>query len=257
MFENNKAFKSLFLIPSMQLKLDYPKLLTDTISLISELVTEVKIRVDDNGLGITAVDPANVALTNFQLPKKAFSQFEVEEEVLGISLDNLKSVLKRAGKNSSLVLKKNDNNLTVEIHDKIKREFNLSLINIEQEEKEMPDLEFSCEVKMPSEDFTHAINDCSVVADSCSFAIEDGKFIISAKGLNSMRSEFSSDEAFIDGEDGKSKYSLEYLEKIIKACKLTDSVSINFDDDYPLKLEFENDRMDLAFVLAPRVDTEE
>ncbi len=241
----------------MQLKLDYPKILTENISLISELVTEVKMRVDENGLGITAVDPANVALTNFQLPKKAFSQFEVEEEVLGISLDNLKSVLKRAGKNSSIILKKNDNSLTIEIHDKIKREFNISLINIEQEEKEMPDLEFSCKVKMASEDFSQAINDCKVVADSCSFAISEDNFIISAKGLNSMKSEFSKDEVFIEGEKGQAKYSLEYLEKIVQASKLSDSVSINFSDDYPLKLEFQNDRMELAFVLAPRVDTEE
>jgi proliferating cell nuclear antigen len=176
----------------MLLKLDNPKLFTDVISIISELVTEVKINVGEEGLKIIAVDPANVALVSFLLPKTTFSQYEVgKDEKLGVSLDSLKSVLKRSSSSSSLIMQSKENTLKVEIHDKIKREFNISLINIEKEDKEMPDLEFDCKVEMKSGDFSKAIEDCSVVADSCSFAISEGNFIIKAKGLHSAKSEFS------------------------------------------------------------------
>ena len=57
-----------------------------------------------------------------------------------------------------------------------------------------------------------------VVADACSFIIQNGKFIIEAKGLNSASSEFSGDEASINAEDCKAKYSLEYLSKFIKGA---------------------------------------
>ena len=241
----------------MLLKLDNPKLLSDAIGIISELVTEVRIKVNSDGLSIIAIDPANVALVSFKLPASAFSAFETKEEIIGVSLDSLKSVLRRCGIGSNLIMQTEDNILRVEIHDKIKRIFKLALINIEQEEKTMPSLEFNCKVDMPSIDLSDAIEDCSVVADACSFIIKEGKFVVEAKGLHSTRSEFSGDEAKIQGESGKAKYSLEYLQKFIKACRLADKAGINFSDDYPLKLEFKGEGFDLAFILAPRVETED
>jgi len=241
----------------MLIKLDNPKILSEVVSIISELVTEVKIKVNEDGLSILAVDPANVALTSFLLPAKSFSQFEAKEEVLGVNLDSLKNVLKRCGSGSSLILQSEDNTLKIEIHDKIKREFKLALINIEQEEKEMPSLEFECRVEMNSLDFYEAIEDCSIVADSCTFSLQEGKFVIEAKGLHSTKSEFSGDEAKIEGKEARAKYSLEYLRKFTKACKLTEKAIINFSTDYPLKLEFLESDFGLAFVLAPRVETED
>ena len=121
----------------------------------------------------------------------------------------------------------------------------------------MPSLEFSCKVEISSPDLFDAIEDCGVVADSCSFSVNEGKFSIEAKGLNSTKSEFSGDEAKIEGEKGKGKYSLEYLQKFVRACKLSEKAIINFADDYPLKLEFPESNFNLAFVLAPRVETED
>jgi len=242
----------------MLIKLDNSKLLSEIIGIISELVTEVKIKINSDGLSIIAIDPANVALVSFKFPASAFSAFEInKEETLGVSLDSLRSVLRRGGVGSNLILQTQDNSLNIEIHDKIKREFRIALINIEQEEKTMPSLEFTCNVEMQGLDLYEAIEDCAIVADSCSFSVSDGKFIIEAKGLHSTKSEFSGDEVKISGEKGKSKYSLEYLQKFIKSCKLADKVKINFADDYPLKLEFKGDNFELAFVLAPRVETED
>ena len=51
----------------------------------------------------------------------------------------------------------------------------------------------------------------------------------------------------------KARYPLEYLKKMIKAAKIADSVSVNFGQDYPMKIEFKNDLCQLSFVVAPRV----
>ena len=239
----------------MLLKLQEPKLLSDIITIISELVTEVRIRVNKQGMSIVAIDPANVALVSFKLPYEAFSQIEVDEEVLGISLDSLKSVLRRCSPGSSLVLQTEDNTLNIQIHGKIKREFSLALIEIESEEKTMPMLDFTCKVEISSSDFAEAIADCSIVSEAASFIVNEGKFVIEAKGLHSTKSEFSED---IKAEGkGKSRYSLEYMQKFVRACRLTDKVIINFSDDYPLKLEFLEDTFGIAFILAPRVESED
>ncbi len=252
----------------MLLKLDEPKLLSDIISIISELVLEVRIKVGKGGMSIVAIDPANVALVSFKLPAEAFSQIEVEEEVLGVSLDSLKSVLRRSSPGSSLILQTEENTLKIQIQDKIKREFKLSLIEIESEEKTMPNLDFNSKIEILSIDLAEAVEDCSVVADACSFISEPDKFTIEAKGsLNSAKSCFSSDEIKIEVKEGaggegkekgiKSRYSLEYLQKFVKATKLTEKTIINFSNDYPLKLEFKTPKMELSFVLAPRVETED
>jgi proliferating cell nuclear antigen len=151
-----------------------------------------------------------------------------------------------------------DNELKIQIRDKIKKEFNLALIDVEGEEKGVPSLDFTSKVEMSSLDFSEAIEDCSVVADSCSFVSEIDKFLIQAKGsLNSFKSEFSSDELNIQTfEKSASKYSLEYLQKMIKATKLVDKVKINFSNDYPLRLDFTTPFIELSFILAPRVESE-
>ena len=242
----------------MLLKLDHPKLFSEIISIISELVLEVRLRVNKNGLHITAIDPANVAMIAFKLPASAFSEMEVgKEEVLGVSLDSLKSVLRRVKTGSVLIMRKEENELKLEIKDKIKKEFNLALIEIESDDKPLPNLEFTSTVEMTSIDFSEAIEDCSVVADSCAFITQPDKFIIQAKGsLNSFKSEFT-DEVNISSESAMSRYSLEYLNKMIKPTKITDKVRISFSDDYPLKLDYATPFVELSFILAPRVETED
>ncbi len=241
----------------MLVKLDNPLLLSKVIDILSELVTEVRIKFNEFGLSIGAIDPANVALVSFKLPKSSFSQFETGEEVLGINLDDLKRILKRCGGGSSLILEKKENFLNILIQDKIKRNFSLNLIEVEAEEKEIPELEYTARVEISSSDLIDSVEDCLVVADACSFIVQEGKFIIEAKGINSAMSEFSGDEAKIEAENCKVRYSLEYLQKFMKGAKLVEKTILNFAEDHPLKLDIKSEHMELNFLLAPRVENED
>jgi proliferating cell nuclear antigen len=240
----------------MLLKLDQPQTLADVVSIISDLVSDVRLKVTEDGMSMTAIDPANVSMVSFIIPRTSFSQFEVGSETLGVNLDNLKSILKRCKAGSSLILETEENTLKVQILDKIKRSFVLSLIDITSEEKQIPNLEFSSRVEIDSSDFVSAIEDCLVVSDACSFIIKDGKFLIEAKSLNSAMSEFSADEVKIEAENCKSKYSLEYLQKFVKGSKLTSKTVLRFANDYPLRIDYQNDKVGLSFILAPRVESD-
>ena len=241
----------------MLVELQNPSLLSKAVDIISDLVTEVRIKVNEFGMSITAMDPANVAMVNFKLPKSAFAKFELDSEVLGVNLDDFKRILKRCSNSGSLTLAKKENLLEISIKDKIQRNFTLNLIEIESEDKEMPALEFSSKVEIDSLDLVDSIEDCSVVADACGFIIEEGKFVVEAKGLNSARSEFSSDEANIQAENCRSRYSLEYLQKFMKGAKISEKSLLKFAEDHPLRLDFRADNMELSFILAPRVETED
>ena len=115
----------------MLVKLENPLFFVKDIELISELVLEVRVKVGELGLSITAIDPANVAMVSFNVPKRSFSIFETDDEVLGVNLEDFKKILKRCGLRSSLILEKKENNLEIRIEDRIKRKFTLNLIEIE------------------------------------------------------------------------------------------------------------------------------
>lgn len=241
----------------MLVKLEDPSLFLKGIEVISELVTEVRIKMNEFGMSITAIDPANVAMVRFKLPRSAFSQFETGDEVLGINLDSLKKILRRCSNGTSLILEKKENFLEIQVLGKIKRNFSLNLIEIESAEKEIPTLDYSSKVEISSVDLISSVEDCLVVSDACSFKIETGKFIIESKGLNSARSEFSGDEAKIEAENCKSKYSLEYLQKFMKGAKLCEKTILFFANDHPMKMDIRTEHMEINFLLAPRVETED
>ncbi len=210
-------------------------------------------------MSIVAIDPANVAMVLFKLPHQAFSHLEVEDETLGVNLESLKAVLKRCSFGSSLMMKTEENYLKLEIHDKTKREFTLALIDLDRKDKPIPSLEFSSKVEISAVELLEAIEDCSIVADACAFEAEQNTFSVYAKGsLNSAKLSYSSDEVYIESPTKqKGKYSLEYLQKMIKAAKLTDKTTLNFSNDYPLRMEFKTPLMELSFILAPRVENED
>lgn len=242
----------------MQLKLDNARLFTDLISIISELVVEVKLKVTKEGLSVTAIDPANVAMVYFKMPADLFSQFEIErEEILGINLENLRAVLRRCKQGSALTLKKDDNLLNIGIHDKIKRDFALALIDIHADDKELPTWEFKSVIKMDADAFAEVVEDGLVVADACTFIAEPTKFIVEASGLNSARAEFSSEEIEIYSDTSKARFSLEYLNKFTKGTKISNRVTLSFSDNHPMRIDFPTGNVMLSFVLAPRIEQEE
>lgn len=242
----------------MLLKLDSPKLLSDIVSIISELVTEVRLKINKEGMSLTAIDPANIAMVYFKVPAELFSQYEVEkDEILGINLENLKSVLRRCGLGSTLTIQREDNMVKLSIKDKIKRDFALALIDIESEEKEMPKWEFKSVIKMDSQAFTDVVEDCLVVSDACTFAASPSNFVVEAHGLNSARAEFSTDEVEIYSDTSTARFSLEYLNKFIKGAKISSRVTISFSDNHPMRIDFPTGNVILSFVLAPRVEQDD
>ena len=245
----------------MLLKLESPKIFADIIGIISELVTEVKIKVNSEGMYLTAVDPANVAMVYFKLPSDLFSEFNLDSpektETLGVNLENLKAVLRRCKPGSSLIIQKESSHLKLGIHDRIKRDFSLALIEIDAEEKNLPEWEFNSVIKMNSEEFVEVIEDCSIVSDACTFMAEPNKFVVEASGLNSARAEFSSDEVEIHSGNSIARFSLDYLNKFIKGGKISSKATLSFSDNHPMRLDFLTGNVILSFVLAPRIEQDD
>jgi len=247
----------------MKLSLAEPNYLKDSISIISELVNEASFKITSNSIELIAMDPANVAMVVFKLLSSAFVEYELEKEIdLAINLNSLKQILRRAKSSDTLTLGMEEGKLKISLKGKSTRTFYLPIIELEEKEQKIPELNFPVMIETSTSVLNDAIEDADVVGESVSFIAEPSKFTVQAEGdLTKARIEIPSDEttkiSTKTQDKVKSKYSVEYLKKMIAAAKLSPSVLVQFNKDYPLKLEYKSvDKLFLSFVLAPRVEND-
>ncbi len=246
----------------MKLTLAEPRNLVDSINVISEIVNEVRFKVDKEKIDLVAMDPANVAMVDFKLFGSAFTEYSVEKEhELCVSLDSLKSILKRVKPSDilSLELDEEKNKLKVQLKSENVRTFNLALIDVDEKEQRVPDLNFAVSVETTSMTFDEAIQDADVIADAVVLRAAEDRFIVEGENnLNNVSAEIPKDDetvvTFNTPGEAMAKYSIEYLKKIIKGGKLSSKVKLQFGNDYPLRIDYlVQDKLNLGFILAPRV----
>lgn len=248
----------------MKLVLSEPRFFKDSISIISDLVTEAKFKVGPDGLELVAMDTANVAMVIFKLLSSSFTKYEIKKpQQLAINLNNLKQILRRAKGDDILSLETTeDNMLKIELRSNTIRSFSIPTLEMDDKEQKVPELKFPFSVTTQSSILQEAIEDVSVVGESVTFLGEKTQLSIKAEGdLSKAFIEIKPDDLTTINTSGddkyKAKYSLEYLKKMIAGGKLSDKVVLSFSTDYPLRVEYKvQDRLLLSFILAPRVDND-
>ena len=247
----------------MKLTLAEPMYLKESITIISELVNEARFKVTKEAIELVAMDPANVAMVIFKLLSSCFTEYDIKEDIeISINLSNLKQILRRTSANDMLTLELGEENkLKITLKGRTTRTFSLPIIELEEKDQKVPDLKFQATITTQSSILNDAVADADIIAESVTFEAEPQKFTINAEGdLSKAKIEIQETEntkiAVEASEKLKSKYSLEYLKKMIGGSKLSEEVSLQFSKDYPLKLEYKAvDKVMLTFILAPRVET--
>ena len=134
----------------MKLTLAEPRLLIDSVSIISELVNDVRFKIDKNAIELISMDPANVALVMFKLLSSAFTEYQVDKPVeIAINLESFKGILKRVRPADvlSMELDSEKNRLRIKLKSDSTRTFNLALIDIEEKEQKIPELNFPVKIE--------------------------------------------------------------------------------------------------------------
>ena len=250
----------------MKLVLSEPRFLKESVNILSELVNDVKIKLDADKLEIVAMDPANVAMIVFRLLNSAFAEYDIKGvEVISVNLESLKQVLGRAKPNDNIILELDEekNRLKIGLRGESKRNFNLGLIDIHEKEQKVPELDFSGSVEINNVAFNEAVEDMDIVADTVSLSTDGNSFLVEAAGnthdakVSFNKSENISIALSEDKENVKAKYSIVYLKKILKGGKLADKVSLKLGQDYPLQVEYKvTDILHFRTLLAPRVSND-
>ncbi len=238
-------------------------LIKNSVPIIAEILDEGIFKVDSNGLSLLSPDRSMIAVVNFRLLSSAFDEFKATgENLLGVNMANLVAILKRIRPEDKVKMSKEDDNNTLKIilEGRGKRSFEIPLLDISSEKPPVDQLEFKGKVELDSNVLEDGISDADIVDDSVVMEAGTEGFKMWAKGdVSSTRLELKKgDNGLLKvdaSENVKARYPIEYLKKMIKAAKLADKVSMEFANDYPMRLNFKDmDKVNLSFILAPRVE---
>jgi proliferating cell nuclear antigen PCNA len=242
------------------------KLLRDSIDTISQLIDDGLFKVKKEGIELTAADRAMVSFVDFKLKASSFDEYECDKEAsIGLNLLNFLTVLKRANSSDRLILNldEKESKLEVILEGDSKRKFAIPLIEISREDMPQIDqLKFSASAEIRADIIDQGITDADIIADSVIMELTPSNFRMSAEG-NSSKAELNlekGNEALYSLESKEkfsSRYSLEYLKKMIKGSRISEKTILMLGNDFPLKIEFRGENAFLSMVLAPRVTDSE
>lgn len=131
---------------------------------------------NDAGIALQAMDNSHVALVSMQLFSEAFSPYRCDRNIaLGINLVSLTKVLRAAQNEDILTIKADDSpdvvNLMFESSqtDRL-HEYDLKLMDIDQEHLAITETEYSAVVEMPSAEFQRICRDLNALSESGSYS---------------------------------------------------------------------------------------
>ena len=227
----------------------------ESLSAISKLIAEAELNVAPEGIELKAMDPANVAMVLFKMKSAAFVEYDVPEaDKFGLKLGDLNAILKRIGKDDIVTIEFGQK-ISIRSLGKSKKEFTMPIIELDEKAIEkVPELKFEAKIGVDTNSLNEAFEDMALVGESCHFNIKDKKFVISAEGDNLRSAEVDMNEATVEAEvDVESRYSLEYLKHMI-AKKMSSRVTVSFSKNYPLRMDYNDETVELSVILAPRVE---
>ena len=139
---------------------------------VKDLVQDCNFDCNDSGIALQAMDNSHVALVSMMLKAECFSPFRCDRNIaLGINLSALTKVLRCAQSEDILTLKAEDApdvvNLVFESSDTDRlSEYDIKLMDIDQEHLGIPDTEYAATISMPSAELQRICRDLIALSES-------------------------------------------------------------------------------------------
>ncbi|MCQ2069867.1 MAG: proliferating cell nuclear antigen (pcna) [archaeon] len=232
------------------------------VNIVSTLVDEVKFVVGSEGVSITAIDPAHIALISVSIDKDAFIFYEADGgNELGIDLDKFKNVLKLSSANDTIIMEYDEerNLLTLHIGNITRR---MGLVDtMGMGDPRLPNVPFDSVVTLKAEHLLKGIRASEDISDFLRLSVQDSGFELSCEGdldFASLKIEPSDLEELKCDGDSTCLYPIDYFSDVVKVIPSGTSVTLKMSSDLPVTLRFDlaEGKAEVVYFLAPRVENE-
>ena len=223
------------------------------IEALKEILTDTNLIIDETGIKLVAMDSTKTVLIYMKLEANKFESFLCEKKMtIGVNMLNLFKLIKTINNTDTLTLfiDKNDiNKLGIKINNHEKNTetiYKLNLLDISENEINIPPAEFDTELTLPSSDFQKLIRDMINIGEDTEIKSIGSKLIFTCEGDFATQSTMlcetqnglqfkqnSSPEYPIQGI-----FSLKYLILFTKCTNLCNQIQIYIKNDYPIIIQY-------------------
>jgi proliferating cell nuclear antigen len=229
---------------------------------LKDILNDVNMYFRPDGIRIITLDTARTALVDLFLSSDNFEEYECPAEIVaGINIANTFKLLKTITSNDTITLSiSNKEHMDIVIKNDTKKtvtKFQLKLLDINEDQIELPEIEMSVVTTMQSMDFQRICRDMNNIANEVKIIRADKKFTICCEG------DFANQDTTIECSDDTCKgnsvegmYSLKYLNIFTKATGMCSTVQILQEQENRfLVLKYNVANLgELKFYLATKVD---
>lgn len=248
----------------MKLQMKNNKILKDVFAGVSEIIDEVLIECDSEGLKLKSLSRDHTTFVELVLKSSLFDDYECPlPERFGIDTVTLDSILKRCKNNEVLELELSTV-LIVRINSTRNKKFEIGLIDLEECEVPNPlQLKFSLEITVPTnvlndsiKDIDSILNDNTLPCKIVLFSIENNHLIL--KGNDKFVDIMDEIVHNVDMDDEiESSFTLGHVKNILKSSRLAKECILRLGNQMPLQVIFNiGNGSFVKYLLAPRLEVD-
>ena len=237
---------------------------------LKEILTDTNIIFDESGIKLIATDNSHIVLIHMKLLADKFEHFFCDKRlIVGLNMNNLYKLIKTMSNNDILTLfieKEDPNKLGIKINNVEKNSqtvFKLNLLDISDEEINIPPAVFETELTLPSSDFQKLIRDMTNIGENIEIKSIGNTLLLSCEG------DFANQETILsETQNGlnfsmtskpelpiQGVFSLKYLILFTKCTNLCNLIHMYIKNDYPLIIKYDIANLgEIKLCLSPLVD---
>ncbi|MFB6361378.1 MAG: DNA polymerase sliding clamp [Halobacteriales archaeon] len=237
--------------------------LQEALDSVSVLVDECKIHLNEDGLAIRAVDPANVGMVDLELAAEAFESYQADGGLIGVNLSRLEDIAKMANAGQLVQLELDEETRKLHI-DTDGLEYTLALIDPDsiRKEPDLPDLDLPAHIVLEGSNIDRAVKAADMVSDHIALGVDEDTetFYVDAEGdTDDVHFELGrADLIDLTVGPARSLFSLDYLKDMNRAIPKNGEVTVHLGEEFPVEMEFEiaEGQGHVTYLLAPRIQSD-
>jgi len=217
---------------------------------IAKIIDEAPFYATPDALEVKVLSPDKTMLTIVKIPSIAFDEYNVDgEEFFVVSSMDFNRIIRRCTRNDvmEMELDKERSVLKIVFRDKktgIERTFLLETRPRPPEQIPEINIELGVTVKMASDDYRELLGDLKTVGETAVFMVQEGKLVVrTGEQQKEYEGVFSEGNPLIylssTAPRVQAKYSIDQLQATLKPISAAKQVTLYFDSDKPLKIEYE------------------
>jgi proliferating cell nuclear antigen len=200
-----------------------------TFEVLKDILNDVTIYFKPSGMYLVTLDTARTSLIDMCLPAENFEEYSCDNDIdTGVNITNVYKLLKTITSNDVLIISINCKEyMNIEIHSEQKKtctKFALKLLDINENQIEVPKMTMTMNTPIPSVDFQRICRDMANIG-------EDIEIVRSGHSLTfTCRGDFADQETVIqcteESPTMSGMYSLRYMNIFTKATSMCATVQI-------------------------------